>query len=161
MKTVLMSCLGLAASLLVPGVLAQTRYAVSPGEQEVTDVRTGLIWRRCAEGMTVTGGTCGGSASTFAHEAALRHAAAQASTTGLPWRLPNVKELSSLADRGRTFPAIDTAAFPATPSNLFWSSSPYVNDSNNAWYVNFNYGIPYYLFGRNLDSHVRLVRAGQ
>jgi hypothetical protein len=161
MKTVLMSCLGLTTSLLTTGVMAQPRYAVSPGEQEVTDVRTGLIWRRCAEGMTVTGGSCGGSAGTFTHEAALRHAAAQASSTGLAWRLPNVKELSSITDRSRTLPAIDPTAFPATPSNWFWSSSPYVNDANNAWYVNFNYGGPYYLGGRNLNGHVRLVRAGQ
>lgn len=161
MKTVWMSCLGLTACLLATGALAQTRYAVSTSQLEVTDARTGLIWRRCPEGMTATGGTCGGSASTFTHEAALRHAAAQASSTGLTWRLPNVKELSSITDKSRSLPAIDTAAFPATPSNWFWSSSPYVNDANNAWYVNFNYGSPYYLSGRSLASHVRLVRAGQ
>jgi Protein of unknown function (DUF1566) len=161
MKTVLMSCLSLAASLLATGAAGQTRYAVSAGEQEVTDARTGLTWRRCAEGMTVTGGNCGGVAGTFTHEAALRHAASEAGSTGLAWRLPNVKELSSITDRTRAFPAIDPTAFPGTPSNWFWSSSPYVNDPSNAWYVNFNYGSPYFFGGRGLGSHVRLVRGGQ
>ena len=160
MKPILMFCLGLTASLLAPGVAAQTRYTVSVDEQEVTDARTGLIWRRCAEGMTASGGLCNGSAGTFTHEAALQRATAQASSTGKAWRLPNIKELSSIADKSRTSPAIDTTAFPGTPSNWFWSSSPNVGHSGGAWVVDFNNG---YVddFYRGLNYRVRLVRAGQ
>ncbi len=154
----------LLACLLFPaacGVLAAP-FTVSADGQEVTDTKTGLVWRRCAEGMTTSGGTCTGTASTFTHDAALTRASTQATATatGVAWRLPNVKELSSIADKSRSNPAIDTAAFPATPASWFWSSSPYVGFAGSAWYVNFNDG---YVGGsyRDYAFYVRLVRAGQ
>lgn len=109
------------------GALAQQgRYTYSNVGSEVTDSQTGLIWRRCAEGMAWSGGSCTGSPvvpNTI--EVALAMAKTQAG-----WRLPNVKELSSIADRSRSDPAIDTVAFPATPPYFFWSSTPlpmYIN----------------------------------
>jgi hypothetical protein len=136
------------------------RYTVSVDGQEVTDSQTNLIWRRCSEGMVFSGGTCTGTAGTFTHEAALTLARDQASSTSIAWRLPNVKELASIADKSLSNPAIDATAFPATPASAFWSASPYVGFSSNAWYVlfydgYFNYG------GRNYSLYVRLVRAGQ
>jgi hypothetical protein len=151
----------LLACLLLPVALGAfaAPFTVSADGQEVTDTKTGLIWRRCAEGMTASGGTCTGTASAFTHEAALMRASAQA-TAGVAWRLPNVKELSSIADKSRSNPAIDTVAFPATPSSWFWSSSPYVGNAYYAWFVNFNYGFDYGGY-RGSTYYVRLVRAGQ
>jgi Protein of unknown function (DUF1566) len=152
----------LLASLLLPVALWANAapFTVSADGQAVTDAKTGLIWRRCAEGMTASGGTCTGTASTFTHEAALTRASTQATATGMAWRLSNVKELSSIADKSRINPAIDTVAFPATPASLFWSSSPYVGNASYAWYVYFYDG---YVYGdvRVSSGYVRLVRAGQ
>jgi len=39
------------------------------------------------------------------------------------WRLPSMIELVSIADLGRSNPAIDTTVFPNTPSSPFWSST--------------------------------------
>jgi hypothetical protein len=39
------------------------------------------------------------------------------------WRLPTRIELLSIVDFARKEPAIDTVAFPATPSDAFWSST--------------------------------------
>ncbi len=126
----------------------------------LTDSQTGLVWRRCAEGMTAAAGTCSGVSSTFTHEQALARASSQASTTGTAWRLPNVKELASLADKSRINPASDTTAFSATPSSYFWSSSPDVGSPNFAWYVYFYDGDVG--GGWRYDTYaVRLVRAGQ
>lgn len=72
-----------------------------------------------------------------------------------------MKELTSLADKGCQSPAIDSTAFPATPSNWFWSSSPYVGNSYSAWSVNFNNGYVNYSLRLNGSYHVRLVRASQ
>ena len=128
--------------------------------QEVKDNQTQLIRRRCAEGMSWSGGTCSGSATQLTHEAALQQATRQAASTGVAWRLPNVKELSRLADKSRQNPAIDSAAFPNTPSQAFWSSSPSVGSASDAWGVSFDDG---YVDddGRSNAFPVRLVRASQ
>ena len=147
--------------LLAAGcVWADAPFTVSADGTEVTDGRTGLVWRRCAEGMAATGGTCTGTASAFSHELALARARDQATSTGVAWRLPNVKELASIADRSKSNPAIDTVAFPATRGNAFWSSSPYVGDAYLAWVVGFSVG---YVnsYDRGNSYYVRLVRAGQ
>jgi hypothetical protein len=44
---------------------------------------------------------------------------------GTPWRLPTVKELSTLVHEFLpSSVAIDTTAFPSTPAERFWSSTP-------------------------------------
>ena len=73
------------------------------------------------------------------------------------WRLPTKEELQGiLASSGS--PRIDTTWFPNTQSSYYWTSSPYVGYSNDAWYVNFYDGSVYYgvRYGSNL--RVRLVR---
>jgi Protein of unknown function (DUF1566) len=127
---------------------------------EVTDTRTGLVWARCSAGQTWSGSACTGTASSYTHEGALSYAKAQASTTGVAWRLPSVKELASIADKGCQNPAIDSAAFPSTPSTWYWSSSPYVGDAGYAWSVSFGNGYVGngYRYG---NGAVRLVRASQ
>ena len=157
MKPLLFSLalLGLASS----GAQAAP-FTISADGQEVTDQASGLIWRRCAEGMSWDGTTCAGSASTYTHENALVRARTEAASSAKAWRLPNVKELSSIVDRSRISPAINVAAFPATPSTWFWSSSPYAGDSVSAWFVLFGNGYVYYNYRGN-DYAVRLVRASQ
>lgn len=143
---------------VLPVAASAQPYVISADGTEVTDQKTGLIWRRCAEGMVFGGGTCMGTAGAFAYEAALRHAATQARSTGIAWRLPDIKELSSIADKSRSNPAIDPTAFPATPASWFWSASPFVGKHNLAWGVYFYNGdVNYY---RLNSYYVRLVRAG-
>ena len=139
---------------------ADAPFTVSADGTQVTDGRTGLVWRRCAEGMAATGGTCTGTASTFTHEQSLTRARDQATSTSLSWRLPNVKELASIVDRSKSNPTIDTLAFPATPANVFWSSSPIVGIAGSAWIVHFFNG-EINGEGRINAYYVRLVRAGQ
>lgn len=144
-----------ALLLATASAQSQTRYTYSTARDEVTDSKTGLIWRRCSEGQTWSGSICTGTAATYTHEQALAQAKAQTGTAG--WRLPNVKELASIADSTRVSPAIDPAAFPATPSNWYWSSTPYAGDSSNALLVLFREGSIRY--GSRLNGfHVRLVR---
>ena len=53
------------------------------------------------------------------------------------WRLPNIKELSSLAARDRHSPAINSTAFPNTESSAYWSASPDADYSYYAWRLTF------------------------
>lgn len=138
---------------LLGSVQAQSRYTVASNGTEVTDTKTGLIWQRCSAGQSWDGSSCAGSAVTYTHEQALAYAKTQ---TG--WRLPTVKELSSLADKGRNNPAIAPAVFPATSPGWYWTSSSVVGDPINAWIVNFDYGSVSGVSRRYGDSYVRLVR---
>jgi PKD repeat protein len=106
-----------------PLAITSPRFKALAGE--VTDNKTGLVWRACAEGMSFDTGNCFGTPSVFTHEDAL----IQASQVGNGWRLPNSKELASIVDMSfinlttRTA-AIDSVAFPSTPPRVFWSSTP-------------------------------------
>lgn len=131
---------------------AQARYSYSDDGSEVTDSKTGLVWRRCIEGQRWITGTCSGMAATYTHEQAMVQAKTQ---TG--WRLPNVKELFSISDRSRRDPIIDTAAFPATPSSYYWSASPCARDAALAWAVFSDEGVVG-CYRRGYDLQVRLVR---
>ncbi|MEI7840524.1 MAG: DUF1566 domain-containing protein [Methylococcaceae bacterium] len=122
-------------------VQTANRYVPSADGQEVKDNKTQLIWRRCAEGMKWSANTCVGEATAMTHEAALQQATKQATST-VAWRLPNVRELFSIIDNSVGLPAVDNKIFPATPSEIFWSSSPNVANLNvnSAWYVAFDDG---------------------
>jgi len=113
---------------LVPLAAPAQTFVTSPDGAEVTDSKTGLIWRRCVEGMIASGSTCTGRAASLAYKAALQQATTQAGSTGVAWRLPKIRELVSITDSTRSNPAIDVAAFPGTPPDWFWSGSTYADD---------------------------------
>jgi len=76
------------------------------------------------------------------------------------WRLPNLKELTSIMDDTKRNPSIDTAVFANTASNDYWSSTTLASYSYAAWHVDFYYGNQ----GGNDKSvsyYVRCVRDGQ
>lgn len=74
------------------------------------------------------------------------------------WRLPGRAELSSLSDRGKHKPAIETFWFPNTVSWRYWSSTMVANKPDNAWRVNAAIGFVYYENKENSRYHVRAVR---
>jgi uncharacterized protein YjdB len=137
-------------------------YTISTDGQEVTDNVTGLIWRRCPEGMSWSNNTCTGTAQYYTHEQALTQAQSQATASNKAWRLPNVKELSSISQPGvKVGPSIDTGVFLSGSTTLFWTSSPLITSNatstSNATRVDFSDGA----VGNNSRSstiHVRLVR---
>jgi len=152
-------CLACLTGILSVTAFSQT-LTISADGTEVTDRKFGLIWRRCVEGMNWDGAMCSGVANTFTYEAALRQAMVKVGSASPVWRLPDVNELSSIADRGRINAAVDPAAFPVTPPNWFWSASPYLGNSGFARVVNFFNG-SVYVSNRNHSGYVRLVRTGQ
>ena len=124
----------------------------------VTHKTTGLTWMRCALGQTWTGSSCSGTANTSSYEQAvvLKHSFAGHGD----WRVPNIAELQTLVEREAINPAINTTLFPNAPNDTFWSSSPYVGNTNYAWSVNFSYGDVDSSY-RYVSLPVRLVRASQ
>ena len=120
---------------LVRGSLSGT-FHYSTGDSEVLDSKTGLIWQRCPFPLVLSGNDCTGTLTVKTHEQALLLAKAYASSTGKAWRLPNVKEFSSIIDRAPyAANAVNTTVFPGVWANagIFWTSTPDVNNPQNAW----------------------------
>jgi Protein of unknown function (DUF1566). len=110
----------------------------------VLDTLTELVWQRQASGRKLN----------------WRAARRYCSSAGAGFRLPTVKELRSIVSFSISppGPTIDRwAAFPNTPSELFWTSSPYAGSPSRAWSVDFSSG-----YSGSLDvggtNRVRCVR---
>lgn len=143
---------------LVSGATAPPQWTTSADGQEAMEARSKLVWRRCVEGMNWNGSTCTGTASTFTWAEATTRARAISAKDAV-WRLPDVKELSSLVDEGRVNPSIEAARFPATPTLWFWTSTSDASDGAYVWFVNFGTGYTGH-HGFRSDRHaLRLVRS--
>lgn len=161
--------LAVLLGLPVVGEAAQTCGAVSAvppstpasrftdnGNGTVTDNGTGLMWAKCASGLS--GASCGQGAGNSSWWGDALSFAAGASLAGYTdWRLPNLAELLSLVEVRCVNPAINAAVFPNTPDTWFWSGSPTVTDASFTWGVNFASGSNGTIF-RGEFASLRLVR---
>ncbi|AOW11977.1 hypothetical protein LPB72_02685 [Hydrogenophaga crassostreae] len=129
-------------------------YGSDGANNVVDDAWTGLQWRRCEQGRVWTGSVCAGTVSRYTHEQALAHARTQSG-----WRMPSVRELSSLVDLSVSGSAarVDPAAFPGASALHVWGASPDVRNDGQAWFVFFYDGFINHSF-RQEDLPVRLVR---
>ena len=164
----------LSATLLAAALNAQTcrdsitastptsRFTIS--DNTIIDNTTNLEWQRCRLGTTwdASANSCldDGIADNDAYtwEQALEAAASNELNGASDWRLPNIKELASIVEEACYNPAINLELFPNTPSDGFWSSSPYADGSGGAWSVYFDDGNDSYT-NRDNSEYVRLVRS--
>lgn len=153
------------------------------GSGMIQDNVTGLIWEQktnkdgvanysnphdadntyawCDTNATTNGGgqgNCGGN-DTMAFLAALNGANFGGHTD---WRLPTIKELSTLVDWTRLNPAIAPVFVVSGLSMYYWSSTTHAISSSYAWRLDFYSG---QIWGENLklnsSFNVRAVRGGQ
>ena len=119
------------------------RYTL-PGDGTVVDTKTQLTWQRVVPGSTFNWT----DAMTYCQNPGL---------PGTGWRLPSVKELQTIVDVTLSNPAIDGTAFPGTPVDTFWTSSPVAGGASQVWAVNFADGTQ---FGPAVSTatRVRCVR---
>ena len=132
-----------------------SRFSVN-ADATVTDKQTGLMWKRCLEG--VSGQQCDqGQANKFNWDNA-RQQAQNSNFAGYDdWRLADIKELSGIAELACREPAINLNIFPHTPFDYVWSGSPLVSYPNEAWDVYFYDGSAYGSTRSNA-KYVKLVR---
>lgn len=119
---------------------------VDNGDGTVTDNCTGLMWQMDTGNDGVALARCDALAYCESLELA-GHG---------DWRLPNLRELQSLLDYGRDFPAIDPIFGVLSAS--YWSSTYGADNPDSAWHVQFSRGsvqTDYNYF----EFHVRAVRS--
>ena len=140
-------------------VAPDSRYDIDVANAVVTDLATGLMWKRCDEAPS------GLECTTAAYEDDLElflSLANNSTHAGFDdWRLPNAEELYSLVETGCFDPAINTVAFPTTVSDKrYWSSTTPGHIGASAVYVSFSYGTRNFT-GKDAVGRARLVRGGQ
>jgi hypothetical protein len=135
-----------------PSTPTQQRYNLSGAE--VSDRKTGLTWARCSAGQRWDGTTCAGPAATYSRAEADVYVKSQSG-----WRLPTNAELKTILELSCVDPAIDSLAFPATPTDWYWSDSPDVTSTNFFRHVYFYGGKLKDYNYRDYYYHVRLVKA--
>jgi len=149
------------------------RYQIKADGHVIEDQVTGLQWARCSLGQEWDGIGCEGWADLLNWTDAIKQASKDKTGGINDWRLPTIKELSTLAfcssgepeafangdgcqgefDR----PTIDQYFFPNTRQSSYWSSSTDANNGSDAWRLGFDNGYGNYNFKINSYS-VRLVR---
>ncbi len=98
------------------------------GDGTVSDLTTGLTWQQIDDGVTRN------------WQQALDYCENLTLAGSSAWRLPNAKELQSIVDYTRNYPALDTGVFTQRdPAGWFWSSTTHVagNRGDFAAYVCF------------------------
>jgi hypothetical protein len=130
------------------GPLPKLYSQVATGE--VQDSQTKLIWQQGDSGTTMDFS----GAAPYCQALALN---------GHTWRVPSIKELSTLVDENppiaKVSPAIDTSTFASTPATTpYWSSSLFNGQAATAhdpWVINFEDGFTEY---NQTAALVRCVR---
>lgn len=137
------------------------------GDGTVTDNRTGLTWEKKTDANVNDNYTWHSAFDYIAELNAMNGGAGFAGHND--WRLPNIKELLTIVDYGRSNPSIDPI-FGPTAGKLnfvnFWSSTSWAAfyPEYNAWSVNFRDAYGDYsgmlAFGKASFLRVRAVRGG-
>jgi len=133
------------------------------GNGTITDNATGLVWQKCNAGQVLGTGDCRGTGTNLNNYGSLRdkydnavsYCDALTFAGSSNWRLPTIKELSTLLDAGKNNPAIDTVYFLETALSPYVSSTASVS-TTNAWEVNFAQGIVR-TDSKTLNKYVRCV----
>lgn len=131
----------------------ETATMIDNGNGTVTDNKTGLIWQQGEAGSMIFG-------------SALSYCVGLSLAGHSDWRLPNLKELESLADDSRYNPALNTSFFSNAVASAYWSSTTDSSFQDVTWNVDFNHGFasgnvsgfscPY----KYNNNYVRCVRGG-
>ena len=118
----------------------------TPGNNTVVDQGTGLEWQKSDD------------ATPRNWQNALAYCEDLSLNSKTDWRLPNIRELKSIVDVSRYYPAINPAFTPRSAS--YWSATTVTNyPATNAWTVSFANGDDnWYVKAKNF--YVRCVRAG-
>jgi Protein of unknown function (DUF1566) len=138
-----------------------SRFEVHP-DGTVTDKESRLMWMRCSAGQTASGPTCSGAAVSV-DLASARSLAAAVNQGGQffysDWRVPQLKELATIAERQCENPRVNLTVFPNTPAGRYWTASSRspAESRSHAFALGFDAeGVVYRAVGEAM--HVRLVR---
>ena len=149
------------------GRSAPTSRFLDNADGTVTDKESKLMWLRCSAGQAWVSesGRCNGEVDR------LSWAGAQALASDVnrrgsfffnDWRVPQLRELATIAERGCANPRVNLGVFPGTEAVRYWTvtSRPGTHDEGFAYALSF--GAEGMAYRPKEEAHrVRLVRSTQ
>jgi len=140
MKTIILIMLGLS--------LLQADYIRDDTKDIVLDTSTNLMWQDDNDAKTLQKNW----------EDAITYCEAKTLGGYSDWRLPNINELSLLADRSLSSSPVLSSSFDNVIDDFYWSSTTYVSVPTQAWNVLFSVGYTYRTDKTTANRFVRCVR---
>ncbi|ETR67388.1 MAG: hypothetical protein OMM_05159 [Candidatus Magnetoglobus multicellularis str. Araruama] len=117
------------------------------GDDTVTDTKTGLMWQQYA------------ISSKMNWQDAISHCETFQLADYDDWRFPNKEELRSIIDYNKYDPCINSAYFPGTMPDLYWSSTTSPKNFRTAYVIDFSNGTDETI-DKQQNCYVRVVRGG-
>jgi len=134
------------------------------GDGTVTDADSKLMWMRCTSGQQWVGSRCVGAAGAYDWAGAGQQAERlnrDGSAFFADWRVPALRELATITDRGCRNPRTNLAVFPGTPPAPYWSSTARPGEAAGERVLALNFGEGGVMLARKDERfHLRLVRTG-
>jgi len=106
----------------------KTNTFIDNGNGSVTDIARGLMWQMQDDNI----------ARLYA--GAINYCNSLSLAGKSDWRLPALKELSSIVDYRVNAPSVNRSLFPDTNLSPYWSITNRASASNSAWVVLFDTG---------------------
>ncbi|MEZ8771904.1 DUF1566 domain-containing protein [Vibrio sp. 10N.247.310.17] len=168
-------CLGALTALLCGNVFAQTCVTTQPAsikdgqfidrkDGTLLDVTTNLLWSKCNVGESYNSAQdkCEGTALKYKNWQDALNATKDTSLTTIAsqtgFRLPNIKELSSIVEYRCTKPAINLTYFPTTTNEPYWTNTQ-INSAYDGLIIDFEDALETITVPSNFPSPlIRLVK---
>ncbi|MFA6227136.1 MAG: DUF1566 domain-containing protein [Candidatus Paceibacterota bacterium] len=130
------------------------------GDNTITDNYTGLIWAKCVQGMSGSKCTSGSAALREWSKARSECERLNLGGNSKEWRMPTLKELSSIVDTGSFDPAINKTFFPNTTEGPYWTYTSPAGYRGDKFIVLFSDGSVYHQPAGGAAA-TRCVRTGK
>ncbi len=140
---------------------AQTVRFVHESDGTTVDQKSQLMWMRCPLGQSWAAESCAGSALLASWQegtAAVEEINRSGSHFYNDWRVPNLRELATVAEPRCKAPRINLQVFPGTPPAAFWTGTASLKAPQMVYVLDFGDGGVQPAF-RDSQLHLRLVRS--
>jgi hypothetical protein len=136
--------------------LSGPHYTADNVNNTITDNGTGLMW--------INNTSLAGVSGTYGWSGAITACEGLTYAGHSDWRLPNIAELQSIVNYGRSnLPTIGENDSPSpwvgTQSGNYWSSTTSISNTLVAWYVSFKFATVGF-FAKAAGCYIRPVRGG-
>ncbi len=140
---------------------------VDNADGTVTDKESKLMWLHCSAGQAWKSelGRCTGEADRLSWAAA-QLLASEVNRRGSfffnDWRVPQLRELATIAERGCANPRVNLAVFPGTEASRYWTATSRPGTRDEAFAYALSFGAEGMAYLSKDEAHsVRLVRSTQ